>query len=60
MFSIVTMLVVSSENSSCDLIFLVARNCCRDLTLSAFTALFFHDLNSMSRPLFYCDFIQLS
>ena len=41
------MLVVSNENSGCDLIFLVSRNRCRDLNL-------------MSRPLFCCDVIQLS
>ena len=35
------MLVVSSENSGCDLIFLVSRNWCRDL-------------NSMSRPHSLC------
>ena len=53
------MLVVSSENSGCDLIFLVSRNRCLNLTLSAFTTFLCSDLESMSRPLFCCDVIQL-
>ena len=48
------MLVVSSENSRCDLIFLISRNWCRDLTLSAFTTFLCGDLDSMSRPHFCC------
>ena len=49
------MLVVSSDNSGCDLIFLVSRNWCRDLTLSAFTAFLCRDLNSMSPTHFCCQ-----
>ena len=53
-FFVVTMLVISSENSGCDLLFLVSKNWCRDLTLFAFTTCLCRDLDLMLRHHFYC------
>ena len=56
-----TMLLFSSENSSCDLISMFPRIGvatsirCRDLTLFAFTVFICRDLNSISRPHLCCQ-----